>query len=335
MPCPTAGRCSHDASFRVGEGAKAALVGANGAGKTTLLRLIAGDLTAQTGASARAGGLGVMRQFIGSVRDATTVQDFLVGLSPAAVARGLGRAAGRRAGADGARRRAGPAGLRARARRLGRRRRLRRRGAVGHRHRRRARCCPTNSASTASWPPCPAASRSGWRSSCCCAARTRCCCSTSRTTTSTSPASAGSSSGCGRRPRRSCSSATTASCWPRVADRVVTVEGGTAWVHGGGFASLPRGAQRHRHERMAELRRRWEEEHARLKELVRTLQQQAKYQRVDGPEVPRHGRAGSSASRPAGPPPDKPEDQQVTMRLRGRTHRRARGHLRAAASSPA
>ena len=33
----------HDASFRVGEGAKAALVGANGAGKTTLLRLIAGD----------------------------------------------------------------------------------------------------------------------------------------------------------------------------------------------------------------------------------------------------------------------------------------------------
>ena len=35
-------------------GAKAALVGANGAGKTTLLRLIAGDLTPQTGAD-RAG----------------------------------------------------------------------------------------------------------------------------------------------------------------------------------------------------------------------------------------------------------------------------------------
>ena len=33
-----------DVNFRVGEGAKAALVGANGAGKTTLLRLIAGDL---------------------------------------------------------------------------------------------------------------------------------------------------------------------------------------------------------------------------------------------------------------------------------------------------
>lgn len=32
-----------DASFRVGEGAVVALVGANGAGKTTLLRLIAGS----------------------------------------------------------------------------------------------------------------------------------------------------------------------------------------------------------------------------------------------------------------------------------------------------
>ncbi|HJQ42233.1 MAG TPA: ATP-binding cassette domain-containing protein, partial [Jatrophihabitantaceae bacterium] len=74
-----------DVSFRVGEGAKAALVGANGAGKTTLLRLIAGDLTAQRGSVARVGGLGVMRQFIGSVRDATTVQDFLIGLAPDAL----------------------------------------------------------------------------------------------------------------------------------------------------------------------------------------------------------------------------------------------------------
>jgi ATPase subunit of ABC transporter with duplicated ATPase domains len=68
-------------NFRVGEGAKAALVGANGAGKTTLLRLIAGDLVPQSGAVARFGGLGVMRQFVGSVRDRTTVQDFLIALS--------------------------------------------------------------------------------------------------------------------------------------------------------------------------------------------------------------------------------------------------------------
>ena len=53
--------------------------------KTTLLRVISGDLSLQAGNVARSGGLGVMRQFIGSVRDATTVQEFLVGLAPAPV----------------------------------------------------------------------------------------------------------------------------------------------------------------------------------------------------------------------------------------------------------
>ena len=57
-----------DASFRVGEGSVAALVGPNGAGKTTLIRLIAGDLTAQSGTVTVSGGLGVMRQFIGGLR---------------------------------------------------------------------------------------------------------------------------------------------------------------------------------------------------------------------------------------------------------------------------
>ncbi len=37
-------------SFRVGDGAKVALVGANGTGKTTLLRIIAGDLPAAAAA---------------------------------------------------------------------------------------------------------------------------------------------------------------------------------------------------------------------------------------------------------------------------------------------
>ena len=60
-----------DVSFRVGDGAKTALVGANGTGKTTLLRMVAGDLAPAAGAVARTGGLGVMRQFIGSVRDDT------------------------------------------------------------------------------------------------------------------------------------------------------------------------------------------------------------------------------------------------------------------------
>src|SRR3954449_4156120 len=74
-----------DVSFRVGDSAKTALVGANGTGKTTLLRIIAGDVTPSAGAVAREGGLGVMRQFIGSIRDDTTVRDLLLSLSPPAV----------------------------------------------------------------------------------------------------------------------------------------------------------------------------------------------------------------------------------------------------------
>ncbi|MBL8929816.1 MAG: ABC-F family ATP-binding cassette domain-containing protein [Kineosporiaceae bacterium] len=59
-----------EVSFRVGDGATVALVGPNGTGKTTLLRIIAGDLEAQSGAVTRSGGLGVMRQFIGQLRGA-------------------------------------------------------------------------------------------------------------------------------------------------------------------------------------------------------------------------------------------------------------------------
>jgi len=59
-----------DASFRIGEGTAAALVGPNGAGKTTLIRLLAGDLTPQSGTVSASGGLGVMRQFIGGIRGA-------------------------------------------------------------------------------------------------------------------------------------------------------------------------------------------------------------------------------------------------------------------------
>src|SRR5436305_6490020 len=72
-----------DVSFRVGEGAKVALVGPNGAGKTTLLKTIAGDLPVQEGAIARSGGLGVMRQFIGMVADDTTLDALALGLGPA------------------------------------------------------------------------------------------------------------------------------------------------------------------------------------------------------------------------------------------------------------
>jgi ATPase subunit of ABC transporter with duplicated ATPase domains len=71
-----------DVSLRVGEGAKVALIGPNGAGKTTLTRIISGDLAAHDGAVTRSGGLGVMRQFIGSVRDESSVRDLLVSVAP-------------------------------------------------------------------------------------------------------------------------------------------------------------------------------------------------------------------------------------------------------------
>ncbi len=70
-----------DASFRVGEGDIAAIVGPNGAGKTTLLRLISGELQTQDGSVTVSGGLGVMPQFVGSVRDDRTVRDLLVSVA--------------------------------------------------------------------------------------------------------------------------------------------------------------------------------------------------------------------------------------------------------------
>ncbi|KQP64255.1 MULTISPECIES: ABC-F family ATP-binding cassette domain-containing protein [unclassified Nocardioides] len=71
-----------DVSFRVGEGAKVALVGANGAGKTTLLRLITGDLVPHAGVVTRSGGLGVMRQMVGKdLGEAPTVADLLLSVS--------------------------------------------------------------------------------------------------------------------------------------------------------------------------------------------------------------------------------------------------------------
>ncbi|MDQ2796274.1 MAG: ATP-binding cassette domain-containing protein, partial [Actinomycetota bacterium] len=72
----------NDVSVRVGEGAKVALIGPNGTGKTTLTRIICGDLAADEGAVTRSGGLAVMRQFVGKVRDDSTVRDLLLTVAP-------------------------------------------------------------------------------------------------------------------------------------------------------------------------------------------------------------------------------------------------------------
>jgi len=75
----------NDVSLRVGEGAKIALIGANGTGKTTLARIVAGEIPAADGAITRSGGLGVMPQFIGSVRDDSTVRELLISVAPPAI----------------------------------------------------------------------------------------------------------------------------------------------------------------------------------------------------------------------------------------------------------
>jgi ATPase subunit of ABC transporter with duplicated ATPase domains len=91
-----------DVSFTVGEGERAALVGANGVGKTTLLNLIAGDLTATSGTISIDGRLAVMRQlaFQRHTSDAWTVRDLLVSLAEPPLQRAAERLRAAEATAD-------------------------------------------------------------------------------------------------------------------------------------------------------------------------------------------------------------------------------------------
>jgi ATPase subunit of ABC transporter with duplicated ATPase domains len=95
-----------DVSFTVGDGERAALVGANGVGKSTLMRLIAGELTPTSGTLTIDGRLGVMRQLVGAADGADgapqTVRELLVSLAPPGVRTSARRlaAAERRAADD-------------------------------------------------------------------------------------------------------------------------------------------------------------------------------------------------------------------------------------------
>ncbi|MBB4930288.1 ATPase subunit of ABC transporter with duplicated ATPase domains [Lipingzhangella halophila] len=106
----------------------------------------------------------------------------------------------------------------------------------------------------------------------------------------------------------------------RTATRIVTLEGGmaagnSAWVHGAGFESYHR-ARRDRHERFAEQRRRWDERHAQLRKVVAALRQKAS----TNDDMASRYRAAQTRLRKfeeAGPPPEPPRGQDITMRLRG------------------
>ncbi|MFD6137370.1 ABC-F family ATP-binding cassette domain-containing protein [Isoptericola sp. NPDC060257] len=307
-----------DVSFRVPESSATALVGPNGSGKTTLLRLLSGDLVPQAGSVTVTGGLGVMRQFVGSVRDESTVRDLLVSVAPPRVrdaARAVDAAelaimevddepaqlAYAQALADWAE-------------------------AQGY------------EAETL-WDVCTVAAlgipyeQARWRE-----VRTL---------------SGGEQKRLvleallrgpdevllldepdnyldvpGKRWLEDQLRATRKTVLfvshdrellARVADRIVSLEpapsGADAWVHGGGFATFHE-ARRERFARFEELRRRWDEKHAQLKKLVRELQRAATMSDVMAARY----KAAQTRLRKfeeAGPPPEPPREQDIRMRLRG------------------
>ncbi|MFW6091033.1 MAG: ABC-F family ATP-binding cassette domain-containing protein [Actinomycetota bacterium] len=318
-----------DVTFRVGDGAKVALVGANGSGKTTLLRIIAGDLAPDGGTVTSSGGVGVMRQFVARAwadgSAPANVHDLLLSVAPPRV-----RAAA--AALDEAEL------------------------AMMERDDE-----PTQLAYAAAlaewadaggyevevlWDVCTTAAlgvpyeRCRWRE---------------LTTLSGGeqkrlaleallrgpddillldepdnfldvPAKRWLEQRLVETPKTVLYVSHDRELLARTATRVVTIElgaaGNTAWVHGGGFATYHE-ARRERFARLDELRRRWDEQHAKLKELVRTLKDKAAYH--DGVASRYH--AAQTRLRKfeeAGPPQDLPREQDVRMRLGGsRTGKRA------------
>ncbi|MGW4466503.1 ABC-F family ATP-binding cassette domain-containing protein [Micromonospora sp. NPDC004704] len=318
-----------DVSFRVGEGAKVALVGPNGAGKTTLLRMVAGDLPTPTGGIARSGGLGVMRQFIGMIGDESTLHDLALSISAPPL-----RAAGDRlAAAEVALHAAEVRGKFSTAAGKAQLAYADALGAWGEAGGYDAEVL-FDTVSTIvlglSWE----------------ASRTR-------------PVRTLSGGQQKRfaleillrggdevllldepdnfldvpgkrwlegRLRESTKSVLYVShdreLLAQTSDRVVAVEGGSAWVHPGGFGSWHE-ARVNRHARLDELRRRWDEEHQKLRELMLMYKQKAAYN--DG--LASRYQAAQTRLRKfeeAGPPPVPPKDQDIRMRLSGgRTAKRA------------
>ena len=313
-----------DVSFRVGEGAKVALVGPNGAGKTTLLRMVAGDLPVPTGVIARAGGVGVMRQFIGMIGDDRTLYDLALQLAPPAL-----RAAGERvAAAEKAMHEAsGPAAEKAQLRYANALAAWGEAGGYDAEIR-----FDTVSIAALDLP---------WESTRDRGVRTLSGGQQKRFALELllrgddevllldEPDNFLDVPGkrwLETRLRESSKSVLYVShdreLLAQTADRVVAVEGGSAWVHPGGFASWHE-ARVARHQRLDEQRRRWDEEHEKLRTLVLMLKQKATYN--DG-MASRYQAAQTRLRKfeEAGPPPTPPKDQDIRMRLSGgRTGKRA------------
>jgi ATPase subunit of ABC transporter with duplicated ATPase domains len=314
-----------DVTFRVGDGAIVALVGPNGTGKTTLLRIIAGDLEPDEGSIGRSGGLGVMRQFVGSLRDETSVRDLLVSVAPprvsaAAAALDATELAMMEADDEPAQMRYAQA-LADWA------------DAGGY------------DAETL-WDVCTTAAlgvpfeRVQYR-----AVRTLSGGEQKRLVLEALlrgpdevllldepdnyldvPGKRWLEERLRETPKTVLLVSHDRELLARAAQRIVTLEpgaaGATAWTHGGGFGNY-HAAREERNARLEELRRRWDEEHAKLKALVLMYKTKAAYN--DG--LASRYQAALTRLRKfeeAGPPLETPADQRVTIRLRGgRTGKRA------------
>jgi ATPase subunit of ABC transporter with duplicated ATPase domains len=310
-----------DVSFRVGDGVIAALVGPNGAGKTTLMRLAAGDLTAQSGSVSSSGGIGVMRQFIGGIRDDSTVRDLLLSVS-------------------GPRVRQAAAQLDA--------------AEIVMMERDDERAQLRYAAALAEWGDAGGYQAEVHWDSCCVAALgvpyERC---RWRETATLSggeqkrlvlesllrdrtevllldepdnyldvPGKLWLEEQLGATPKTVLLVSHDRELLANCAQRIITVEDRNVWVHGGGFSTYAQ-ARRDRNERLDELRRRWDEEHEKLKQLVRMYRQKASY----NSDMASRLQAAVTRLRKfedAGPPELAPREQNVRMRLRGgRTGKRA------------
>ena len=314
-----------DVSFRVGDGAKVALIGANGAGKSTLLRIVAGDTAPHAGAVTKTGGLGVMRQFVGHVRDDSTVGDLLLSVAPPAVR----EAARALEGAELAMAERGDEDSQMRYARA-----LASYGDAG------------GYDAEVTWDVCCTAAlglpfgRARRRE-----VRTLSGGEQKRLVLEALlhgpdevllldepdnyldvPGKRWLEESLRRSGKTVLFVSHDRELLARTADRIVTLEvgaaGSLAWVHPGGFAGYHEARSR-RFARLEELKKRWDEERAKLRALVQTLKQKASY---NSDMASRYRAAQTRLARfeEAGPPEAQPREQNVRMRMRGgRTGRRA------------
>ncbi|MEU8005385.1 ATP-binding cassette domain-containing protein [Catellatospora sp. NPDC049111] len=328
-----------DVSFRVGEGAKVALVGPNGAGKTTLLRMVSGDLAVPTGAIARSGGLGVMRQFIGMLGSSAatgvpggaemTLAEMALGL----VEPRLQAAGARLVKAEQAMRVADSRGKLTSSAQQAQLHYAEALSAYGEAGGYEAEVLFDTVATlilNLSWDECrdrPVRTLSGGQQKR--FALELLLRGTDEVLLLDEPDNfldVPAKRWLEQRLRESKKSVLYVShdreLLNQTADRVVAVEGGSAWTHVGSFASWheARGA---RHDSMEERRRRWDEEHEKLRALMLMYKQKSAYN--DG--LASRYQAAQTRLRKfeeAGPPPLPPKDQQIQMRLKGsRTGKRA------------